>query len=138
MAVAQSILKKSAKEAAVKVAGDSGSVTVSLDSLAAHGEEPTPSATKNVSIKELYWSCVSGAKVEIARNGVIIFSGISAGSLIFGTGFVDNVEKESDLDVTITGGQSSVWFVLAKYEGYRSLVEIANFSTYDNPTVHGE
>lgn len=131
-------LKRSGREAAVKISGESVSQTVTLSDLSAHFQELNPDVIPQVDIKELYWVCAAGASVEITRNSVTIAELTGSGSLVFGTGFMDNVENASAIDFNILGGHATVWVVFAKTQGYRHTVEIANFSVYDNPNVHGE
>lgn len=131
-------LKRSGRESAVKISGDSVNETVTLADLSAHFQELNPDVVPQVDIKELYWVCASGASVEVTRNGATIVVLTGSGSLVFGTGFMDNVENSSAINFNILGGHASVWVSFAKTQGYRHTVEIANFSVYDNPNVHGE
>lgn len=131
-------LKRSGRESAVKISGNSVSETVTLANLSAHFQELNPDVIPQVDIKELYWVCAAGASVEIVRNSATITVLGGSGSLVFGTGFMDNVENASDITFNILGGHATVWIVFAKTQGYRHTVEIANFSVYDNPNVHGE
>jgi hypothetical protein len=131
-------IKRSGRESAIKIIGDSGSAIATLSDMSAHFQELNPDVVPQVDIKEMYWACASGASIQISRNSVVIATLSGSGSLVFGTGFMDNIENASDVEFTISGGMSTAWVVFAKTQGYRQTVEIANFSVYDNPNVHGE
>lgn len=140
MAVVKTILKKTAQEAAVKVAGTDGSATISLaDDLLPASQALTVGGTPTVNIISAHWTGAVSSTITIVRNSVTVLS-IPADQptqLDFeGMGFVDTISNTSDIVVTITG-TAQVYLVLRKVEGYSSKVELAWFGQYDDPNQVG-
>lgn len=151
MPVAKQILRLTEREAAVKVYGNNGSVTIELDSdLLRANQERDPSRPLKVSILQLQWTGDPDVKFEIVRNNVVVATMICnpQGTLTFGQNFVDNIEDESDIVVNVYDGKDSrsllygsgkgqLWMSLSKNSGFKQKYEPAQFGSYDDPTVSG-
>jgi hypothetical protein len=142
--MAKHILKKSSKDCCVKISGTNGTtetISLSTDLLL---DDEIVSSTKNpkVNLVGLTWTGVLDSMSQIKRNNVVVSSmqANTTGQFDFeGQGMCpDNVENESDLVVSITGGQHEVWIRLHKVDGYESKIETGVFSVYDDVTKVGE
>jgi len=142
MAVVKSFLKLTESESVVKVAGTAGAATISLATdLLRSTEALTVGGTPTATIRTLTWSGAAAGVITITRNGVTVFTLLSAacGQLDFGGQFcvADNTEATSDIVVTISGGQAEVLLRVAKVTGYSSKIETSQFSVYDNLNAVG-
>lgn len=141
MPVEKHILRLTEREAAVKVYGNDGFVDIGLDTdLLRTNQERDPSKSLKTSILQLQWCGEPNVKIEVTRNGVVIATMLSnpSGSLMFGQNFVDNVQDEADIRVSISGsGKAQLWMSLSKNSGFKQKYEPAQFGSYDDPTVSG-
>ena len=142
MAVVKSFLKLTETDCVVKVAGTAASATISLATdLLRSTEALTVGGTPTVVITTLTWSGSAAGIITIVRNGVTVFTLLSAasGQLDLSGQFcvADNTEATSDIVVTISGGQAELFLRVAKVTGYSSKIETAQFSVYDNTSVVG-
>ena len=141
MPVEKHILRLTEREAAVKVYGNDGFVDIGLDTdLLRTNQERDPSKSLKTSIIQLQWCGDPNVKIEVTRNGVVVASMLSnpSGSLTFGQNFVDNVQDEADIRVSISGaGEAQLWMSLSKNSGFKQKYEPAQFGSYDDPTVSG-
>ena len=141
MAVVKTILKKTAQEAIVKVAGTAASATISLASdLLPTTQALTVGGTPTVNLVGAHWTGATGATITVVRNTVPILTIPADQPTQFdfeGLGFVDTINNTSDIVVTIAGAEAQVYLVLRKVDGYSSKVETAEFGIYDNQTVVG-
>jgi hypothetical protein len=142
MAVVKTILKNTNQESVVKVAGTAASATIDLstDLVASTQAVPAPS-TQYVNIAGVQWVGLPNATITITRNSVNILTlpGGGADYIEFaaGSGFVDNIENDSDIVVTIAGAEAQCYLVLRKVGGYATKVETAVFGAYDDESSVG-
>lgn len=140
-AAVKTILKKTAQEAIVKVQGDSGSVTIDLQTEIVSSGQVLDGATQTVNIIGLTWTGAASSVIAIDRNSTRIMTvgGSSIGSLDFnGQDMVpDTINNTHDIVVTISGGQGELWLKLRKAGGYKTTIEPEQFGSYDNPSVAG-
>lgn len=146
MAVQKSTLRLTEREAAFKVYGSAGSVTLALDTdlLRTANQVIDSNIPRQATITQLLWSGDPGVIIDVVRNNVLIatLQCDFPNRLAFGENFTDNVEQGSDVTVTIRGGSAStkngqLWISLSKVAGYKQKFEPAEFGYYDNPTVSG-
>lgn len=141
MAVTKTILKNTNQESIVKVAGTSGSVTVTLGTDLVASTQVAVGDTQNVSIIGVQWAGLNNSTITITRNSVNILTvnAADSGDLEFGTGygFVDNIESTKDIIVTIAGAEAQCYITLRKTSGYATKVETAVYGAYDNESVVG-
>lgn len=141
MAVVKTILKKTAQEAVVKVAGSGAAATISLtDDLLPTTQALTVGGTPAVNIVGAHWTGATGSTITIVRNTVQVLTIPADAPTQFdfeGLGFVDTVNNTSDIVVTIGGAEAQVYLILRKVDGYSSKVETAQFGIYDNQNVVG-
>lgn len=140
MALTKSIIKLNEGEAVVKVAGDSGSVTIDLqtDLLS-----PTHilEATQNVTIVGVGWTG-AGDNIFVERNSIRVLTLPSSNpDYIDFSGQdlpPDNTASTFDIVVSKSGtGNVELYLKLRKVSGYRSNLEPAAFGPYDNPILVG-
>ncbi|CAB5221495.1 hypothetical protein UFOVP240_177 [uncultured Caudovirales phage] len=141
MAVVKTILKKTAQEAVVKVAGSGAATTISLaNDLLPATQALTVGGTPTVNIIGAHWTGATGATITVVRNSVQTLTIPADQPTQFdfeGMGFVDTTNNTSDIVVTIGGAEAQVYLILRKVDGYSSKVETAQFGIYDNETVVG-
>lgn len=141
MAVVKTILKKTAQEAVVKVAGSGAAATISLtDDLLPTTQALTVGGTPTVNIVGAHWTGATGSTITIVRNTVQVLTIAADQPTQFdfeGLGFVDTINNTSDIVVTIGGAEAQVYLILRKVDGYSSKVETAQFGIYDNQNVVG-
>lgn len=143
--VTPSFTLKTHQDVVVKVAGEAGSTaTIDLDSLIAAGQivDGREGAVKKVDIAAVTWTGHYDSIITISRNGVVIMTLPSTGANFLNFNGqdmpCDNIENESDVDVSIAGAQGEVWLRLRKVAGYRTTIEPEQFGPYDDPTKAGE
>lgn len=140
MAVTKTILKNTHQEVIIKIAGTSGSETITLTDLANSSQVVSATVTQKVNIAGVIWSGQPAGEIKIERNSVVVMtlSGSSAGDIDFaGNGLSESTENESDLVITISGGQAELWIRLRKVAGYDTTIETATYGSYDDPTRIG-
>ena len=140
MAVVKTILRNTAQEAIVKIAGTAAAATIDLQTDILAASQALDGATQTVNITALTWTGAVGSTITIARNGttILTLAGEAAAELQFNEqGFVDTIENTSDISVTIAGGEAQCYLILRKASGYASKIETAQFGAYDNQSVVG-
>ena len=141
MAVVKTILKKTAQEAVVKVAGSGAAATISLASdLLPTSQALTAGGTPTVNIVGAHWTGATGATITVVRNNVASLTIPADQPTQFdfeGLGFVDTVNNTSDIVVTIGGAEAQLYLILRKVDGYSSKVETAQFGAHDDESVVG-
>jgi len=144
MAVIASIIKNSSKETVVKVAGDGGSATIALGSLASADQVAGATGSQNVTIAAISSSGDLDSNLKINRGatgatGYYTFAAApeTAPTIQFNQlGFTDNLQSTSDIVVTHTGG-AVTYLVLHKQDGYAAKVEYEKYGAYDDETAVG-
>jgi hypothetical protein len=141
MATAKSILKNTNQEAVVKVAGTSGTETITLGTDLVAATQATAGETQAVNIVGLVWTGAAGGTITVTRNGTVVttLQANAAGMLDFsGQAMIpENVNNTSDIAVAISGAQAECWIRLRKVSGYATKVETAVFGAYDDETQVG-
>jgi hypothetical protein len=141
MAVTKTILKNTNQESVVKIAGTAAATTIdlSVDLLAA--AQSLDGATQRVNIAGVQWVGLANATITITRNSVNILTLPGGGAdyveFAAGSGFVDSIENDSDIVVTIAGAEAQCYLILRKVSGYASKVETAVYGAYDNESAVG-
>lgn len=144
MAVTKTYLKKTHQEVIVKIAGTSGTQTISLaDDLFPATGQVIDGATQTVNITAVSWTGETASVATVTRNSVRVFTlpgGASIGQIEFNgqSMAAENTENTSDVVVAISGGQAEVWLKLHKISGYKTTIEPEQFGPYDNPLLAGE
>lgn len=140
MAVTQTIIKNTDKEAVVKVAGTAATSTINIATLLA-ANQVLDGGTQTVNIIGVSWSGDAAGVININRNAITIMTllATSSNTLIFDgqTMTPDTVQNTSNIDVVVSGGVGQVWLKLRKVSGYKTTIELAEFGSYDNPAVAG-
>lgn len=141
MAVTKSIIKASEKECFLKIAGNAGSATISLDTDLKVSTETLAAVPRRVNVAALQWTGDTTSVITIVRNSVTAFTlncGAS-GFFDFSGAMVppDDTENASNIVVTISGGEAQLWLRLRKVDGYLSKIETPLFGEYDNTDVVG-
>lgn len=141
MAVTKTILKLTNQEAVVKVAGTSGSATITLatDLLTGAGQA-LDGSTQTVNIVKAITSGLVGSAITVARNSVNILTVAGENAGVFdlnSNGFVDTIQNTKDIVVSIGSVESQIYLVLRKVGGYKTTIEIEQFGPYDDPEVAG-
>jgi hypothetical protein len=141
MAVVKTILKNTAQEAVVKIAGTAAAATIDLQTDILTASQALDGATQTVNIAGVQWVGLPEATITITRNSVNILTlpGGGADYLEFaaGNGFVDTIENTSDVVVTIAGAEAQCYLILRKVSGYASKIETAQFGAHDDESVVG-
>lgn len=144
--VTPTFLLRNHNEAVVKVMGPTGSTaTIDLDTLIGSNQivdlgvgAPVPT----VDIAAVTWTGHFDTVITISRNAKVVMTLPSTGSNFLNFNGQDmppdNTENTSDIAVSITGGQGEVWLRLRKIAGYRSSIELGEFSIYDDPEQVGQ
>lgn len=142
MAVSTTVLKNNNQETVVKVAGTAASGVIDLDGgdITASSQALIGGGTPTVAITGYHVILGDGATVTVSRNSVNILT--FAGPIVdYGTfnsmGFVDNIEDDQDITVTIAGAEAQCYLILRKTDGWATKSEIASFGAYDDPTAVG-
>lgn len=144
MAVIASIIKNSSKETVVKVAGDTGSATIALGTLASADQVAGATGSQNVTIAAVSSSGDLASNLKINRGatgatGYYTFAAApeNASTIQFNQlGFTDNLQSTKDITVTHTGG-AVTYLVLHKQAGYNAKVEPEKYGAYDDETAVG-
>lgn len=137
MAITKTILKKTKNETVVKLANSGGSsqtASIDLQTDCLLGSEALDGATQTVNIVNVYWTGETGSSFYLKRNSVGILAGPGDQPQKFsfeGEGFVDSVSNTYDIDATMSG-EIYVYITLRKTGGFRSKIETAEYSIYDN------
>ena len=140
MAVVKTILKKTAQEAVVKVAGSDGSVVISLaNDLLPASQALTVGGTPTVNIVGAHWTGAAGSTIRVIRVGdILTIPADQPTQFDFeGLGFVDTINNTTDITVTLGAVECQIYLILRKVDGYSTKVETAQFGIYDNETVVG-
>ena len=141
MAVVKTILKNTAQEAVVKIAGTAAAATIDLQTDILTASQALDGATQTVNIAGVQWVGLPDATITITRNSVNVLTlpGGGADYLEFaaGNGFVDTIENTSDVVVTIAGAEAQCYLILRKVSGYASKIETAQFGAHDDESVVG-
>jgi hypothetical protein len=146
MAVIASIIKNSSKETVVKVAGDAGSATIALTSLASADQVAGATGSQNVTIAAISSSGDLGSNLRINRGatgatGFYTFAAApeTAPTIQFNQlGFTDNLQNTQDIVVTHGAtGVAVTYLVLHKQAGYAAKVEYEQYGAYDDETAVG-
>ena len=140
MAVVATTLKNTHQEAVVKVAGTAASASIDISALLAQGQALAAGGTPTVALVGYHVTTMSGASVTIARNSVNIATipgGINDYVRFNENGFVDNIEDDQDIDVTIAGAEAQIYLILRKTGGYATMIEPATFGAHDDETAVG-
>jgi len=128
MAVTKTILKNVRQQAVVKFIG-SGYGNIDLRADLTQPEETFQGfANTNVTIKTVMWSTTDstaspilvqrGVNALVATNVMILYGGASTWDLAQESGFVDNVNADSNVTVIIPPAGGTVYMVLGKTSGY--------------------
>jgi len=141
MAVVKTILKNTAQEAVVKIAGTAAAATIDLQTDILTSSQALDGATQTVNIVGMVWTGATDGIIELTRNSVVVatLQANAAGALDF-TGQMmmpDTIQNTSDIVVTISGAQAECWLRLRKVSGYASKIETAQFGAHDNESVVG-
>lgn len=140
MATNKTILKNTENEVVYKLSG-AGTTTIALNS----GDILAPTqvvdgSTQKVDITGFTWTGASDGLITIVRNSVVIATCPAASSNFLDLAGqmmpADSTENTSPIVVTITG-QAELWLRIRKKSGYKSKIELAEYSQYDDPTVAG-
>jgi hypothetical protein len=141
MAVVKTILKNTAQEAVVKIAGTAAAATIDLQTDILSSSQSLNGDTQTVNIVGVQWVGLPSATITITRNSVNILTlpGGGADYMEFaaGNGFVDTIENTSDVVVTIAGAEAQCYLILRKVGGYAPKIETAQFGAHDNESVVG-
>lgn len=140
MAVTKTVLKNTNQEAVVKIGGTGAADTITLDSDILSASQVLDGATQTVNIVKIINAGAIGSKAVITRGAteVCVLTPESQSSLLFNDyGFVDSQANTDDVTVTISGAEAYVYIILHKVGGYKTKVEEATFSIYDDPNAAG-
>jgi hypothetical protein len=146
MAVIASIIKNSSKETVVKVAGDNGSATIALGSLASADQVAGATGSQNVTIAAISSSGDLGSNLRITRGatgatGHYTFAAAPQASptIQFNQlGFTDNLQNTQNIVVTHGAtGVAVTYLVLHKQDGYAAKVEYEKYGAYDDESDVG-
>jgi hypothetical protein len=140
MAVTVTNLKNAQKDAIVKVSGTAATGTIDISALLADNQVLESGGTPKVTITGFHVNALSGATVTVTRNSVDILNipGPNVDTVQFNQhGFVDNIEDDQDIEVTIAGAAANIYLFLRKTEGYKPTHEPAYYGAYDDPTQAG-
>jgi hypothetical protein len=136
--MAKTILRKTPHKVAVKVYGSAVNETISLATDCLHTTEVV-SGTPAVDVMAMHWAGATGAFVTITRGGTVIATLVAdnPGQIFFDQAeFRDSINNTNDIVVTSTG-LVQLWLELRKVAGYKSKIETAEFSQYDDTTAVG-
>ncbi len=141
MAVVKTILKNTAQEAVVKIAGTAAAATIDLQTDILTSSQALDGATQTVNIVGMVWTGATDGIIELTRNSVVVatLQANAAGALDF-TGQMmmpDTIQNTSDIVVTISGAQAECWIRLRKTGGYADKVETGIYGSYDDTTRVG-
>ena len=144
MAVIASIIKNSSKEVVVKVAGDTGSATIALGTLASADQVAGATGSQNVTIAAISSSGDLASNLKINRGatgatGHYTFAAApeTAPTIQFNQlGFTDNLQSTQNIVVTHIGG-AVTYLVLHKQAGYAAKVEYEQYGAYDDESAVG-
>jgi hypothetical protein len=141
MAVVKTILKNTAQEAVVKIAGTAAAATIDLQTDILNASQALDGATQTVNIVGVQWVGLPSATITISRNSVNILTlpGGGADYMEFaaGNGFVDTIQNTSDIVVTIAEAEAQCYLILRKVGGYAPKIETAQFGAHDDESVVG-
>lgn len=132
------VLKNTNTQATLKVYRDTaGTETITLASLALASEEI--SGTPLVNIRSIMFGMKPNSHIIVQRDSAGTPEGeiylTSSGFFDFaGNGFVDNSYNSLNIQVVFSN-EGSVIIDLSKFAGYKTKVQPAEFSVYDNPAV---
>lgn len=141
MAVVKNILKNTNNETVVKIAGTAGSATIDLSTDLVATSQTVSGPTQLVAIYAVQWAGLNDSTITISRGSVNILTlnGGNSGSLDFGNGcgFIDNLQANDDIVVTIAGAEAQCYLTLHKRGGYATKVETPVYGAYDDETQVG-
>lgn len=141
MAVTKTIVKNTQQEAIVKISGTAASSTIDISAdLLAAKQALTAGGTVRVNIISAMVTGLLGSGITVVRNSVPIlsFAPENSGKFNFeGEGFVDSIENTQNIVVTISGAEAQIYLTLRKVSGFSSMIETAQFGSYDNENAVG-
>ncbi len=131
------ILENTNTQAVLKVYRDTaGTETITLASLALVSEEI--SGTPTVNIRGIMFGMKPNSNVVVQRDA----SGTPEGKIYLcstgyfdfaGNGYADNTYNDKNIQIVFSA-EGTVIIDLAKVKGYKTRLQPAEFSVYDNPT----
>ena len=141
MAVVATVLRNTHQETIVKVAGTAATAPIDISAaIIAPGQALTSGGTPKVSIVGYVVSTLAGATVTVTRNGVNVITvpgGVNDVVRFNENGFMDNIQEDQNIDVTIAGAEAQIYLILRKTAGYSTKIEPATFGAYDDETAVG-
>lgn len=135
--MASILIKNTNTQAVLKVYRDTaGTETITLASLALASEEI--SGTPTVNIRGIMFGMTPTSNVVVQRD----VSGTPKGKIYLcstgyvdfaGNGYADNTYNDRNIQIVFSA-EGTVIIDLAKVNGYKTRLQPAEFSVYDNPT----
>jgi hypothetical protein len=140
MAVTKTILKNTHQEAVVKISGTAGSATIDISVDLLNAKQALNGSTVRVDIIDCIVTGLLGSGITVVRNSVPILAFAPENSLKLnfeGEGFRENIQNNANIVVTISGAEAHIYLVLRKVTGFASMIETAQFGSYDNESAVG-
>lgn len=136
--MAKTILKNSTQEAVVKITGV-GTETIDLQTDILAASQVLDGGTQSVNIVTVEFTGLAGSTATIVRGATTVTSLDTSGHDVFAmaAGWSESTANTSDIAVTIATANAQVYLTLRKVGGYKSTIELEQFSVYDNPAVAG-
>jgi len=140
MAVTKTILKNTHQEAVVKISGTAASATIDISADLLNAKQELNGSTVTVDIIDCIVTGLLGSGITVVRNSVPILAFAPENSIKLsfeGEGFRENIQNNANIVVTISGAEAHIYLVLRKVAGFASMIETAQFGSYDNESAVG-
>lgn len=140
MAVTKTILKNTHQEAVVKISGTAASATIDISVDLLNAKQALNGSTVRVDIIDCIVTGLLGSGITVVRNSVPILAFAPENSIKLsfeGEGFRENIQNNANIVVTISGAEAHIYLVLRKVTGFASMIETAQFGSYDNESAVG-
>jgi len=140
MAVTKTILKNTHQEAVVKISGTAASATIDISADLLNAKQALNGSTVRVDIIDCIVTGLLGSGITVVRNSVPILAFAPENSIKLsfeGEGFRENIQNNANIVVTISGAEAHIYLVLRKVTGFASMIETAQFGSYDNESAVG-
>jgi len=140
MAVTKTILKNTHQEAVVKISGTAASATIDISADLLNAKQELNGSTVRVDIIDCIVTGLLGSGITVVRNSVPILAFAPENSIKLsfeGEGFRENIQNNANIVVTISGAEAHIYLVLRKVAGFASMIETAQFGSYDNESAVG-
>lgn len=140
MPVTKTILKNTHQEAVVKISGTAASATIDISADLLNAKQALNGSTVTVDIVDCMTTGLLGSGITVVRNSVPILAFAPENSSQFtfeGQGFRETTQNNANIVVTISGAEAHIYLVLRKVTGFASMIETAQFGSYDNESAVG-